>query len=360
MEVPCRIVRQLAGSMRHPRRSGGISTPSERVSAVVNPQQATAVHSQGDPTLGTFFEDWFIPVRLSDASPDTVTTYRVSVRLWAALTGDPPLKEVTPQMLAFFRDALLQRRGLKPASRTSPNTVRRIMRDVQIVLDKAGPPCPRNRDAAGKIPSPPWIKPLREVVRCVQTVGDEQLGWLYTAAIAMDVPRIPGVKPAAWRRSLLVAARCTGLRRRTLLQMGWEHMEWDHSRLHIPGTFFKNRRPQVIPLPPIAIEHLHSIRTDRERIFQWPARTWCPFHKYFHRLQDSVGIPRSEHFGLHRIRKTVASLIWAQSPEAAQLLCGHASGQTTMRHYVSSNAIVAKAVGLLSLPEAFSRTNEPT
>ena len=76
-----------------------------------------------------------------------------AIHHWGRVTGDPPLAEISTQTLLRFREKLLQAMGGKqPGSTQSPTTVRKTLRHVQAVLDKAGPAGPRNRDAANLIP----------------------------------------------------------------------------------------------------------------------------------------------------------------------------------------------------------------
>jgi integrase len=67
-------------------------------------------------------------------------------------------------------------------------------------------------------------------------------------------------------------------------------------------------------------------------------------------LQYRAGIPSAEWFGLHNLRKTIASLLWETSPQAATLALGHVSGVTTVNHYVNPTAIVTTAMDGIEAP----------
>ncbi len=305
------------------------------------------------PTLRTFYEGYYKPNRLADASPRTVRSYDGRVRLWILFTGDPPLAEITVQTLARFRDCLKGMRGKEPHRRIANNTIRSYLRDLQAILDKAGPAGPRNRDAAGIIPAPvPWIKPPRLEYRTPRIVTLEQLGMLYLATAGMDVPKLYGIKPPAWWKALLVVTYNTGLRAGTLFTMRMDDIEWKNRRLVIPPSKFKTGRGQMIHLNQVVVEHLLAIRTDRELIFEWPHAN-VQFYRELHRLEHLAAIPREEHFGLHDLRRTVATALWQTSPAAAQFHLGHTSIGTTQRHYVFGDDIVARALDQLPQPEAF-------
>ena len=305
-------------------------------------------------TLTTFFETYYVPARLSDASPGTVNYRRTVLNRWRLITGDPPLKSITVPLLAKFRDAIANSAGEDRVSRKSVNTVAGYLGVVQTLLDKAGPPGMRNRDAAGIIDRVPWIKPPREVLLPPRIVTPERMNDVYQAAVAMDIPRGFGFKPPAWWRALLVLTYNTGLRRGTLFKLRMEWIRWDDCCLTIPPKSMKSGQWHTIHLNPTAMQHLRAIRTDRELVFPWPFGSTRYFYTVFHRLQDAAGIPRKDHFGLHALRKTLATILWADSPQASQFALGHAGAEVTMRHYVASQGIVAQALDRLPQPAAFT------
>jgi integrase len=98
--------------------------------------------------------------------------------------------------------------------------------------------------------------------------------------------------------------------------------------------------------------HLSAIRSSRQYLFGWPANM-RRYHREFHRLQTLAGLPRSEHFGLHSLRRTAATRLWQSNPAAAQLMLGHTSMLTTIRHYVQSEGIIAQAIKDMPQPASF-------
>jgi hypothetical protein len=103
--------------------------------------------------------------------------------------------------------------------------------------------------------------------------------------------------------------------------------------------------------------HRRVADAEPYKVFPWPFdRTW--FGTTFHRLQDKAGIKRAEHFGLHNLRKTHATLLWEGSPAAAQLSLGHRSGSSvTAAHYIEKDGIVSRAIAALPTLGAFKGTN---
>jgi integrase len=316
--------------------------------------------SHGDITLSTFFEKWYRPQKLFDATQSTIESYEQVLKMWRRLIGDPPVKQITPTMLALFRGARLRMKGLNGHT-LSPNTVRSNLRHLQVLLEKLGPPARGNRDGQRILADVPWVQPPREVVKIPRTVALEWLSACYEAAKGMRKPVIPGVRAPAYWRALLVVVWNTGLRRGTLFAMRWEDVDLEHPRIVLPAARMKSRRPMIVHLTPVAAEALRSICTDGELVFPWETSTqWkWRFPHLFHELQNLAGIPKKEHFGLHMIRKTVASALWEVSPGAAQFALGHTTADVTRKHYVDGGELVARALDQLPQPDAFTTNSSP-
>ncbi|GAG14259.1 unnamed protein product, partial [marine sediment metagenome] len=170
------------------------------------------------------------------------------------------------------------------------------------------------------------------------------------ASVAMEVPKIPGVKPPAWWRALLLVAFNTTLRIGTLFSMRMEDIDWQQNRLVLPAERMKSQRPQIVYLNRAAITVLRSIRTNRELVFPWPQSNRRDFYTYLHRLETAAGIPKKDQFAMHVIRKTTASLIYGISPAAAQFALGHTTNDVTRKHYVDGGDLVARALDQLPQP----------
>ena len=111
----------------------------------------------------------------------------MTLKRWRLLTGDPPLAQITNSVLARFRDVLSKSRGLQSHKKMSPNTIRSKMVTIQTLLDKAGPPRPRNRDAAGLLERVPYAKPPRKLIVERTTVSMELFRDCYLVSVAESV-----------------------------------------------------------------------------------------------------------------------------------------------------------------------------
>ena len=309
----------------------------------------------GQKTLCDFFEGYYLPNQLKavDAKPCTIEGYRTALRRWAAATGDPPLEKITVETLTLFRQFLERCPGNKGRFKASTHTIRKGLRHVLTVLNKAGPAGPRCRDAAGILPSTPWIRSPKAEDSEPRTVSLEILSAVYDAAACMDAPWVEGIKPPAWWKALIVLAFNTSLRRRTLFEMRLDEISWNEHKILLGGERFKNRRRMTVHLNPIALEHLQTIRAPRrELVFPFPFAQGH-FNTLFHRLQMIAGIPKKEWFGLHVIRKTAASILWDFAPQTAQLALGHSTAEVTRRYYVAGMEKVARAFDAMPQPAAF-------
>ncbi len=320
----------------------------------------TAAHGQdlfpkvdGATTLSSFYYEYYRPMRLGEASLHTLADHDVILRRWRLITTDPPLKDITVQILAGFRDVSLNLRGQKPYKKASPNSVRSKMRFIQYVLDRAGPVGPYRRDAVGILDHVPWVKPPQPRITQPRIVSPEHLEATYKVLCLAEKPHLPGIKPGAWWRALVVFVYFTGVRRGTLFKLRTNQIDRDAHVVNIPADSIKGNRPLSIPLVDVVLEHLRAIRTDRELIFPWPYNR-NTFYEHFHRLQNEAGVPKKEQFGLHALRKTLATnLTEFGSVDVARFMLGHAAADVTERHYIRTDGIIAKALGRVPVPEVF-------
>jgi integrase len=334
-----------------------LANPDEymRLAAVAdrwNNEQHTELFptSSVDLSLSGFYKAYYLPNCLGGTTEETRRQYEIILRLWQRITGDPPLRLITSTVVCKFRDTLLAMKG-RGGHPYSVNTVRSKLIHVQAILDAAGPSGPRKRDAAGLLATVPYAKPPREELQIPRIVKSEWLNAVYVAAQLMNVPEGSGIPIALWWRALLSVALNTGLRRGSLFSLRWEYIDFERCQVLIPANRMKARRPHLIPLNADAIKHLQSIRGDgtTEMVFPWPY-TRETFDIKFKLLQGLADIPAGERFGLHAIRRTAATLLWQNCPEAASIVLGHRSPLITLRHYVEPSAAATAGLNRLEQP----------
>ena len=232
------------------------------------------------PTLCTFFESYVLPTCFYDDKPRTIDSYRNALKLWRLITGDPPIEEITPQTLGLFRDALSKRRGKRPFRKAATNTVACRLKLIQTILDKAGPPARRNRDASGLIACPPWIRPPRVEIKLPRTVSPEILKLVYDATAGMDGPTCPASRPRHGGNPSWKSPTTRSYDGGRSLKCGWMKSTGAKNCLRVSGERFKSGRPMVVHLNPAAMEALRRIRTPPRIDLSAP----MPHAKTFYRL----------------------------------------------------------------------------
>jgi integrase len=307
-----------------------------------------------DLTVPAFLDHYMIPNCLPQATSETRRLYRRVAKKFALVMGNPPLRAITTETLITYRDTLTAMIGRGKKKPLSVNTVRMYVSHLQHILDRAGPPGPRRRDASGYLKSVPWVRlPMMQLGE-PRTVSDQVLARCYAAAEKMIYPNLKGVSPAAWWRALLVTGRYLGLRARTMFGMEFKHIEFRSRRVVLPASIMKARKTLVLPLADVVCDHLNAadFRTNRRFVFDYNT-TREQFRKDFHRLQRLAEILPQNHFGLHVLRKTAITRLWEISPQAAQMLGGHGSSVITRLHYVATGEAI-ESVMIAAAAEPFT------
>lgn len=310
-------------------------------------------------TLPEFYASHVRPCCLPpDASPGYQAQIIIALGRWQQIIGDVPIREVTAQHVAHFRDTLGQQRGWL-TERLSPTTVNNKLRIIRYVLRNAGPPGPRYEGAADVLDRVPWVRPPRNRERPIRVLTDEELSALHDAADRMDRPEIDGVAAADWWRALLVFAFYTGLRRGTIFGLEWTDLDEARKVMTIPGDRMKAGRDHVVPVNAIVLDHLNTIKGNGRLLFAWPySANSGYFGRLFRRLWAVAGLPPEKGAGLHYFRKTLATrLAQHASLGAAKLAPGHAADDVTRRHYVQAVGPVAEALNRIPAPAAFGQAN---
>jgi len=315
-------------------------------------EQALFHEVEADLTLEGFFNVHFLP-RLMNVTPDHRRHYRNTVNMWKRITGNPPLRLITPLTLAKFREALAGMLGYGglPYSTT---TIRHKFVYIGAILSAAGPAGPRCRDALGILTKVPYIPLPPRQQKMPEVVPLEFLDRCYRAAQMMDKPLFMGITPEKWWRALLVIALNTALRRSSLLKLRWEYVDIERNLIILPAEILKSRRPLVLPISPTMREHLAALPRYSANILPWPY-CWQTFDNSFRKLQLLAGIPPEKRFGMHGIRRTAGTMMWKHSPEAAKLMLGHRSEVITMAHYINSAEVVKGALDSMPQPAAFAK-----
>lgn len=174
----------------------------------------------------------------------------------------------------------------------------------------------------------------------------EQVTRLIAAAWA-DEAR-PDPKHRAIRSPVYVLAWYTGLRKKELRRLRWEHvvgLDTADPRLELDPTVTKNRKHAAIPLTPEAVEELARWRQGalpRDYVFPTPhepGRPSVPHDRVVSSDMAAAGIPaadeRGSPFGLHSVRKGFCTALaeGGASEMLAVKLMRHTDSRLTNRVY---------------------------
>ncbi len=116
---------------------------------------------------------------------------------------------------------------------------------------------------------------------------------MYSATDRMTDPKIVGVDPADWWRTLICFAYFTGLRVTALMSV--EYSMIDNEWINVPARLSKRRKGKRQFLHPEVIEHINRIRSERAIILEWPrwATTKRTAYLRFRHPQNAAGINKS-------------------------------------------------------------------
>ena len=182
---------------------------------------------------------------------------------------------------------------------------------------------------------------------------------MYLAADVMTDPKIDGVDPADWWRTLICLAYYTGLRVTALMSV--EYSMIDNDWINVPARLSKRRKGKRQFLHPEAIEHIERIRSGRAIILAWPqwATTKRTVYRRFRELQKAAGITESRQWAFQSLRKTHLTTLAGLSLEhdhglaVAQQSAGHSNLAITTGQYVSGDVqerMVAAAIKRMPSP----------
>jgi len=319
--------------------------------------------------LGEFYRRFFerVVLETARANAQTLASYRESVAHWQRITGDPPLAEINDFTCAEFAVGLAALPGRKDPL-MAVFTIRKHVRNVQRVLNHAGPriagdrTARRNQSLLGEVPlierpaadlePPDGDFTIAETVQILQACGRLPPRAPRAAAV--------GVSPGTWWRALIVFLFYTGLRIGATMRLEWSMLEGEWIR--VPSRTSKQRRGKKQFFHPEAREAIEPLRRGQALIFAWP--NWIEkqgarrsMRRVFECLLARAGLPEQRRFGFHAFRKEHATELASINPLAAQMSLGHTDMRTTQQHYVNPR-ITAAAIQQMPSLRAAEKTGD--
>ncbi len=283
-------------------------------------------------------------------SPETIAMYDDTIAYWSALTPDRAIEDIAEDDGADFLEGLRFQPGIKDEY-LSPRTVARHAKDLQRILDLAGPRTRYGkwgRYCKGIVSQVPYIEPPEVPIKLPN--GDfkheEVLALLAACNQAKLHEDYPG-DPAVFWRALITFLCATGLRIRETMDLRWEMIS--RQTLLIPAAIAKTKQERATYVPKQALDAIESLRglapTGKHRIFPWPnwpsAGAWRWLHRRREQLVIAAGLPEGRRFGFHGFRKYYGTAIFKASEgsgaSVAQFALGHTNEATTLGHYINAD-----------------------
>lgn len=326
----------------------GSSAPSLQDLQLYEPADGAVDFSPG-MTLSELYRLGYAPIveRGHQRHPDTCSQNAYAVRLWASVTGDPPLARINQLLCAQFAPAVA--RLPKVASQT---TVYKHCAAVQKVLDFAGPASRRQPYALGILERVPTIPhPPKEEMRLAEPYTLEESALLLANVHLFKKPRTLDIAPRMYWRALFLWLYATGCRIQESIKLEWAHVE-SHAHGDVARIVSRNRKRgrkgHIIELNEHALAALATLRgLDPERVFPWPRR-WASKSSLlgeFLRVRKLILPPHRVPIAFHGFRRLHNVELARINPQACAKSLGHGAA-VNAQHYIGRE-LVREAVGQL-------------
>lgn len=257
----------------------------------------------------------YTPSRLLDASPHTVRLYRLSIEAFRRSLDRPAtLDDLTNDLLRLHM-------AKRIAAKKSPATANKDRAQLLALW--------RHATVHGHKTTWPDVRELREPVRA-------PIAWLpgECEKLIDQINREKGMvgavpAPVFWS-NLLAILLDTGERIGAVMQIEWGWISFEGGFLSVPAEARKGRaRDKVFKLSPATVAGLRKLKEHQVRglVFDFPHNRACLWRKYAEILRKA-GLPTDRKSKFHRIRKTVATAVYAAGGDAQRAL-DHSDSRTT-------------------------------
>jgi integrase len=288
-------------------------------------------------TLAQFYLQYYQPLRLVGRSQRTDTLYKYTIANFGRYLGHAPtLADLTDQRVGGLLQ-WMSSRGLAPHS---------LAKEYDQLLAMWRFACRKN--LVREYPTLP--RPNRPDRVPIAWMPDE----LHRLFASLDT--LPGkvgtVSAAAFWRALLLTLYDTGERIAAIMQLEWQHFDFNRRYVRIPAEFRKGKhRDKVSKLRPETVTAIKAIQTGAYTlVFEWPMAA-SSLWKFFGVVLKRAGLPHDRKSKFHRMRRTVASLYESAGGDAMKLL-DHSSRCVTAKYLDPRLVQVKHACDLLPNPLA--------
>jgi len=276
------------------------------------------------PSVETISQLAELYVQVHALQGEAANLYRRYAKLAVSFWQNKPIASITEIDVHLFAVQLQQ----KYSSTTAADILRRLRTLLQFAWEI---------HLINDLPRQ-WPK-IRVVPALPEAWTEEEVARFYRVAIQQP-GRIGPHQAGDWWKAFLSTAWDTGLRISQMFRLRLADVDWRRGYLIVqacPHT--KSYRPQVKPLSSETLLALGQIAEPaREMLFCWPEwpksrRDFFSVWRYLCWLAQ-VPAPRTPRQLTHRWRRSSITQAALGSLESARRQAGHASPETTLRHYV--------------------------
>jgi integrase len=294
--------------------------------------------SQPPMLVYDFFETVYKPLRLLQASPGTVQQYRIAVVcLDRFLDRRATLADLTEENVTGLMASIL-------ADGRSPVTANMKMNYLKTLA--------RLAKRKGYIDADLSAVDKLRVNRRLPTAWSNRDMEKIIESCRVAEGRIGGVPAAAWWVAFVLIAYDTGLRRRALMAIRFDELDFETGILRVPAENMKTAVEQCFKLHPQTIDAiLATVPPDRELVFPIHYLHARCFYVRFKVILKRAGLPFTGRDMVHKLRRTCASHIAARAGEALAIKqLGHLDPSCIKRYVDPTFTASHDLVGLLPRP----------
>ena len=282
----------------------------------------------------------------------------LSIRTFIRIAKPKRMRTVDTAKIDEFIGKRLKETGNRKTADGKPLTVSLATINWELRYIKAALRLAADWGFIDKVPRMRFLKPQ---LKLPTYVTPEHFAAMFQACEVTTMPSdVPNVSPVDWWRGLLVLLYMTGWRIGQTLKLKREDIDLEAGTALTRADANKGRRDQLLPLHPLAIEHLRPLAGSFDsRVFPWDHdnRTlWSEFGRIQEaaKLPDDSPMPKAGKnggwYGFHDLRRGFATANAASmNLFELQSLMQHESLETT-KGYVSMAGQLNKTVQRLFVP----------
>lgn len=276
-----------------------------------------------DGSLWHICHDQYFRVRMQLRSEKTRIQYRLALNNFAELLARPALlSDLTDDNLAALCHSLID-------DDLSPFTINERIGRIKSLWNWAA--------KRGMVATFPTLERLPTEDKIPRAWSADELRRLFDSC-AQEQGTVDGIPAASWWLALHSWLWCTSERKGATFAMRWPMIDLAGMTAALPGSIRKGRKPRCYDLWPECVSMLRAIQLPRrDLVFPWPMNDGT-YYNHYSRILRRAELPVGREFKTHCMRVSHASWREASGGNASQDL-GHASRETTVRHYLDPRVV---------------------